>query len=571
MSEYTRRLITATMVAVVAGFLFFLAVSAFQFPVRTVLVRFQWPWILRNAVANLIDSLPALQITAVLVTFSLLINVVELRATHGELPSFFSLVNGPLVFLLVMTAVYTVLILAVEPRVISGRDELAARTEMARRFRSSAEAHRSDGEYNLAVIEFRHYLAVNPDDLEAESALRDAVALAERESEDQREAEDRPARPITARRNLDAVKSVQRAQEYLEEENYITALYYARLARELDPERDDADRIIGLALDRLATDTPSRAEEEERWLFLQKREGYQLYEQGRYLDAYYLFRDLAERYPGDTDVQLYLQKVRDRLEEQAFFLGEILPIVALSGGTRLTFRNSPDHAGSEYVRIDKVVQATTGTYAIGIEALGLDENGAVRYHLEAPYGKLRDGTLNMHAVSETERSESVSPTYLAGSRPSELQHLLALSLPTSDLMTIAKANESIRSVRLTELLAMVSLLDSHGYGLARTRAELLRRVMEPFSFIVLALLAIALSWQLRSRYVSRPPIVALALVPAFPFVVYYGFVCYRYALQVLSTHALLHIGMVGSIGVSVVLQSVLLAVALLLVATRMAE
>ena len=195
MSEYTRRLITATMVAVVAGFLFFLAVSAFQFPVRTVLVRFQWPWILRNAVANLIDSLPALQITAVLVTFSLLINVVELRATHGELPSFFSLVNGPLVFLLVMTAVYTVLILAVEPRVISGRDELAARTEMARRFRSSAEAHRSDGEYNLAVIEFRHYLAVNPDDLEAESALRDAVALAERESEDQREAEDRPARP----------------------------------------------------------------------------------------------------------------------------------------------------------------------------------------------------------------------------------------------------------------------------------------------------------------------------------------------------------------------------------------
>lgn len=571
MSDATRRLFFATAVSFLAGFLFFLATSAFAFPVRDVLLRFQWDWIMRNALARLIDAVPALQVFSVLLTFSLLINLVEIRASKGEVPSFFSLVNGPIVFLLVMTVLYAVLVLVAQPRLESGRDELAARTQMSERFRAQADENFANGKYSLAATELRHYLAINPDDQEVLDLLQEATDLAERQADRDEPEGLEEVRRITDRQDLDAAESLRLAQQYYESENYITALYYARLARELDPEREDAARLVGVAMERLATGGPTEAETEERTLFLRKRAGYRAFEQGRYLDAYYLFRDLAERYPGDPDVRLYLRDVREKLQEQAFFLEEILPIVAMTGGTDLTFLNRPDKAGSEYLHIDKVVQSATGTYAMGIEALGVNDDGTLLYHLAAPYGKVRDGTLNMHAVSEKDRDDTVAPRYYAGSRPDEIEHVVMLHVPARDLAVIAKANESLRSAVLGDLLRMTSVLDDYGYGIHRPRSELLRRILEPFSFIVIALFAIALAWQLRSRYVARPPIAALALVPLFPFVVYYGFVCYRYAMHVLSTHLLLHIGMAGSLAATVGFQGVLLVVALLLVATRMAE
>lgn len=571
MSDAARRLVVTTAISLLAGFLFFLATSAFAFPVREVLIRFQWDWISRNAAARLIDAVPALQVFSVFLTFSLLINVVEMRASKGEVPSFFSLVNGPIVFLLVMTVAYAVLVLVVQPRVVSGRDELAARTQMSERFRDQAEENLANGEYSLAATELRHYLAINPDDQEVIDLLQEVTDRAEQEGARDESQDLEGIRRVTDRQDLDVAESLRLAQQYYESENYITALYYARLARELDPERADAVRLVGMAMERLATGGPTEAEAEERTLFVRKRAGYRAFEQGRYLDAYYLFRDLAKRYPGDPDVRVYLEDVRERLQEQAFFLEEILPVVAMVGSSDLTFRNRPETAGWEYLHIDKVVQSATGTYAIGIEALGVDEDGALLYHLSAPYGKVRDGTLNMHAVSQTDRADSVAPRYFAGSRPEEIKHVVMLHPPVRDLSVIAKANESLRSAALGELLRMMSVLGDYGYGIQRPRAELLRRILEPFGFMVVALFAIALAWQLRSRYVARPPIVALALVPLFPFVVYYGFVCYRYAMQLLSTHLLLHIGMAGALASTVGVQGILLVVALLLVATRMAE
>jgi hypothetical protein len=357
----------------------------------------------------------------------------------------------------------------------------------------------------------------------------------------------------------------------LEDENYISALYYARLARELDPNRDDAERIVGLSLEHLEQAELSVAERETRRLFDLKREGYRAFQQGRYLDAYYLFLSLAEEYPGDPDVRVYLPRIRAALQEQAFFLEEILPIIALTGATRLTFLNRPEEPGREYLHIDKIIGSSSGVYAIGVEALGLEEDGTLRYHLAAPYGKLRDGTLMMRAVSETDPNEAVEPLYFAGSRPQAIAHTIALSAPQRDLMVIAKANASLRSATLGELFRMTTVLDRYGYGARRSQAEILRRLNEPFGFIVFVLLLIGAGWQLRSRYVSRPPIVALAVVPFFPFVLYYVFEFYRYAFQIVSRHLLLHVGMAGAVGAVIGLQAVLLASVLFVVATRVAE
>lgn len=571
MSEVSRRLLTVTFITVAAGFLFFLAVATFAFPVQEVLGRYQWGWITRHALAELIDAIPALQIFAVTLTFSLLINVMEIRANRGEVPSFFSLVNGPLVFLLVVTAAYAILVAVAAPALVSVRNELEAKTTMARRFRREAEFHIEEGAFELAATELRHYLAIDPEDGEALDLLEEVSDRLETRA--LRDGEEQPSQAprISERRNLSAAESVGLAERYFEEENYISALYYARLAKDLDPNRDDAARIVGLALERLSQEEPSVQEREERWVFTRKREGYRAFEQGRYLDAYYLFQDLAERYPADPDVRVYLPRIRSALQEQAFFLEEILPIVALTGGTDLVFLNRPEDPGLEYVSIDKVINARSGRYAIGIEALGVGLDGAVRYHLAAPYGKLQDGTLNMRAVSETEAGYAVTPEYFAGSRPAELRNTIMLSVPVTDLMTIAKANAPLESASLGELFRMTAALDSYGYGKQRPRTELLRRLLEPFSFIVLALFAIGLAWQLRSRYVARPPIGALLIVPLLPFALYYGYSFYRFAMRIVATHLMLHVGMAGAVAAAVGVQAVLLAAALFYVATRMAE
>jgi hypothetical protein len=72
----------------------------------------------------------------------------------------------------------------------------------------------------------------------------------------------------------------------------------------------------------------------------------------------------------------------------------------------------------------------------------------------------------------------------------------------------------------------------------------------------------ALAWRWRSRYIARPPLFALALLPAVPFIFGYVTSLYVHAHQILIGFLLLFAGMAAAFAVLILVETLILVIAL---------
>jgi hypothetical protein len=409
---------------------------------------------------------------------------------------------------------------------------------------------------------------------------------------------DRPEPPPVVEQGLEAMRIddlavgkepyelLEMAEGFYEREDYFSAHYYAALAYKLNPKRRDAQRLAARAREMIASKDLSKLEMEEKLLFERKREGYEYFVNEQYYQAYSVFRELENRYPQDADVISYLTKSEERLSRESFFLEEAEQIDTLPGARDLLFLNHDREDEREIVYIGKLAGIDSGVFGKDIEVLRFGDQGLL-YHYYAPYGKLRDGMLNLHGVSRLsgdrktddrrsgrasgESRESV-PRYLSGAarlRQERLPYMLALTPTLEQLPSLSggrAASASKESLGFFTLWQARSQIGGFGYLESTVSGEILRRMLLPFSFLVLCLFSVAIGWRFQARFLTRPHWILLIFMPLFPIVAIPLVGLYSYAQQILMNFVLLRLSFSITLIVFLALQGLLLFFAMIILA-----
>lgn len=554
--------LTITVVYIVA-FGVLLLYSLRQYPAETVLEAFRWRWVLSNGLSLFVSSLIPIQLFGVALTFSLF--VAGGRAQSGG--PFFTTVRPVLVIIVALAFIYTALLGLLQPRLVNIREETEYRSELAADFRRQGEIASQAGHYEQAVAEYEAYLSIDPENTEIEKQLRRAESeRAQQRTETPSEEESFGAGWQV--QDQSAADLERRAREAMEEDDYITAHYWARLALQVDQDREAARELMRRARERMASLDLSPLEERERRLFLRKQEAFDAWQNGDLLYAYDIFSDLAEEYPDDDDVERYLPQVTEEVRSRVFFAEDVEEVFGLPGSSDILFRTG-DQAGSGtrgFVSLGRLVSAPAGTFARDIELFEIGVEGSVVRHLRAPYGKLQNGRFLLRGIARGTEKVVHSPEYLAGSTAEDRSDIVEITYSARELHAIADSGPSFRSAGVAELMRMEELYPQLGYDQRTVRLALAMRLVRPFSFVILSFFAVAAGWVWRKQYISAPPFPQLLLLPLLPFAIGAVVSLYHYLHRVLLGALLLAVDFTPTLIALVVLEGVLLVISLIAVA-----
>jgi tetratricopeptide (TPR) repeat protein len=569
--------------AAFAGFLLWAVLSLPDlFPV------FKWPYLWTAAFVRFVDYAIPVTVAGLAVAYSLF-----MRAGGGGQRPFHKVVGSQLTLLVALTVLYTAVLFGFYPR---SRTLLTELEELTRQGRALLEAARADsrlGRQQAALDAYERYLAINRRDEKA-TGERNKLRLAMHVPPPV-EAEQKELPALEQAQGLRPEELLAKARGYFEREDWFSANYYAHLAVQVSGDRPDAvsreaARLEARAWERIRSLDPGKMQKEQGELFGDKRSGYAIFQRGDYLAAYYHFLQLARRYPDDADAKSYLRLSREQVVKLTYFLDEAERMDPLPGPQGLLFLNNRPDGAREIVSIGKMVVTTGETFFKDIEVLRI-VSGRVVLHYLAPYGKLEESEtppaaqgqapdsragILLHGIDRQRPGRDSRPNLLAGSlRGEEPRYLLGLAPRPGELAALRAPGPAglsrLGGVGLDTLWLAREGIGAFGQMESVLSLEILMRLLLPFAFLNLGLLAMAMGWSYRLVTPRRPPAVAYLVIPLFPVAAALLAGVYLKIHRTLAAFAQLAWGFRPALVGLAVLEGAILAVMLIVLAGRVTD
>ena len=576
----TIRLLQVLFLFYLVFFLFCLAYSVFTFNNdggSDIIRKFAFGYIWRKALILFIDYLIPLQVSGVLISYSLFFKFKGKQGGASTYLPFHRLANPNLTLLLILTLMYTVLLSGFLPFFYRKQSEAEYVSRVALDILREAEIEKKEGNTERAIKLLEIYLSIDKGNEEI-AWRRDSYSVEMAEGDRGKRAVE-AAEPVLLSRAAASGQSasdlIEKAREYYTGEDYFSAHYYAALTLEIATERSliiAARRIERDALKELSSLLPTGADKEALKLFLKKKEGFQAFTEKRFFDAYYIFKELEENYPRDPDVLMYLEKSRETLKEESFFIEEAKKAVALPGKGGILFKNQSAGGRVEIIAIERMVELSGDVFFKNVEAISFDSSGEINYHLHASYGKLVNNHLNMNAVDRFQAGKSSPPDYWQGGKSDLLPlHSIKLNPDWELLSKLSMDSQDLKGWNLMFLWQAREKIETFGLVTEKLDIILLLTLLKPFLFLILSLISISLGWSLRARYLARPPISTLLFIPLLPPVVFFLVMVISYGHKLLLGFLLLSLGFWPALITLCILESLLLMVSLLTLAAQKSE
>ena len=259
----------------------------------------------------------------------------------------------------------------------------------------------------------------------------------------------------------------------------------------------------------------------------------------------------------------------------------------LPGPQGLLFLNGGSKGTREIVSIGKMVSTAGETFFKDIEVLRV-ASGRVQLHYLAPYGKLESGQappagqgqaggshagVLLRGIDRGRPGRELLPRPIVGSlRREEPRYLLSLAPRPEDLAALRAPGPAGRSrlggVSLDTLWLAREGIGAFGQLESALSLEILMRLLLPFAFLNLGLLATALGWSYRLTGGRRPSLAAYLVIPLFPVAAALLAGVYLKVHRLLAAYALLSWGFRPALVGLAVLEGAILAVMLILLAGR---
>ncbi|MDR2021514.1 MAG: hypothetical protein LBQ14_12195 [Treponema sp.] len=529
----------------------------FIFPGQAAPLRnFSGPWRIVQGVLNYISLFPALALSALVIPFGFQYGNRENYPRFS--PRFLDRVKGPVITAIAAAAVYGLLFFLVLPLAQRREAKLRYEGNLFRLARERAGEFAESGDWPQAAQFMALCDRIWPNSPETAS-LRTAVSIGYEAyrmnlpdpTTDAFSAADRETIGIPGRQNpVDASQALDLAEQALREERYYDAHWLAnlgmRLARPGSVESTEAARLAGYAWNAVSSLEPNSRERQTYALYHQKRSGYEAMVSGDWIRAYYIFKDLREKTPGDPDVVQFLAMCEQGVAAAAFFTDEM----KLAMGDILTgavFSLPGASGGRSVLRTASLSTFTDFSFASGLELAVYDSAGRFLYRMETPYGKFLPFTLEgtsktlllMRALDREDEQVRLEPVWTGGElRSPGMEPLgnsqLLLDISYEDMLLHVKVLQGIDNLLIGDLFAAAKNLENYGYIPQVFQAEILSRIAEPALLLSAAVFSIAAGWSFRAkkrpRYIGTPMLGILPLV--FTGLVY----CYRSAAAVLAAY-----------------------------------
>ncbi len=559
------RISTFLFVFYLLSFGIFFLVSALRFTSELVLPSLRWAYALDGAFVLFMDYLLPVHAAAVAVAASLS-GGSERAPQRTQTQPFNRIAASSLVMFLLLSVAYTLVFEITYPAARRRLTDLQHTTSLARQLRKESEAAQQRGDYRTGLGLANRYLALDPGNGE----MQDLEGMLESEAAHQATP---PAPPKPAGEEpgsvLDAQALIMKAQKYFDRQDWFSAHYYAQKASLLDPRRADALRLAAQAAEKLeeAAEPGKGKDAQATALYRQKRDAYMLLSGGDYLQAYYSFVKLAAQYPQDKDIATNLDRASEGLRGVSFFLDEARQVETLPGVEKILFFNGTGPGGIEAVALGRMVQAREGTFFIDVEAVRYDAAGNVAWHFTAPYGKLQNGTILLRCIDRNRPGVEILPSYSVGTRPAQERAILRIQPTADELPFLSTQQDALADAGPIELWRMRDSLGSLGLSRGALTVELMMKLVMPFAFLILSLLALPFGWAFRPRPADGGPSgLAVLLVPLVPIVLSVLTLLYVYAHRVILGFVVLAFGFTAALIVGAILQFVLLVAAFVVMA-----
>ncbi len=453
-----------------------------------------------------------IQAAGIMLACSLVFKPDTVRDKGAKIP-FPNLISGTVFLLIVLTCAFILLENGLLPLLQRKTQEKEYLSRLAEGHRTQAEELKERGDTAEAVDAYTRYLAIDTENKEIKK---------EREKLLGKPLESRPAAPEEIKKAPVLEKKtgynprilVQKAKESMEKEDYFSAHYFSSLALRLESENKRA-KILQAEAQKMLNSYPIRkSDSEAAALFKTKLKGLSALEAGDYISAYYIFRELSMVFPKDAEVPGFLADSLKGLKGISFFKDEAEKSLSLPGVSNIIFINSDENEKREIIHIDKLVKDSKDIYFYGIEVLRFTDK--LEYHLSAPYGKLIENHINMKCLDREREDIQYLPFYKAGAS-GDMGAIIPLSVPAGALPSLSLEGDRLDRMGLYELWELREPYDRAGFNGIEVEMRILMRVARPFLYLILAVLAVAMGWSYRTRYLGRPPLVTYILVPVLPF------------------------------------------------------
>jgi tetratricopeptide (TPR) repeat protein len=561
MNSITKKNLIGTLLVYFMGFAFFVVLSVIQIPRGQILSTYYFSWVINNSVSAFIRYLIPIQCTSVLFIYSLVISGEDVSGLQTGGAPFYKLINSAIVMFLVLTAVFTVLSSFLYPALERKLASINYNSQVTLEYFEQAEEAVNAGKYAEAVIYLENLLAVDPDHPSAGEMLDEVrVEYQRRQASADTDTEEEEG-VILPEEGFELAELIERARYFFEKEDYFSAHYYASLALELNPKHQEIRRLLGESWDRMTQMELSESQKQERAFQARKLKAYTALQEGRPIDAYFIFKELEKQRPLDPEVQEYLPKAREKVQQVSFFLDEIKHHLTLPGKRDIVFINAFTSEYRELIALDKMLDVPGNTFFQGIRVIRFDPSGSVLFKLYAPYGKfiykeggagaedevaggskMRQAVINMRCIDRETEGLEYGPEYIEGSREDELRYILPLNLSPAMLERFDSIPNNLDQAGISELYGLKDVMAEHGFNSRPLLQEISMRILLPFTFILLSFFFMGFAWKYRSRYFSRPPLLSFILFPVLPFIIFFLYQFYIYAYKILFGFLILYAG-----------------------------
>ncbi|MDR0669637.1 MAG: hypothetical protein LBF95_06105 [Treponema sp.] len=556
-------------------------------------------WRLTLGALDILSLFPALVFSALVFPFGFRISYDDF---HSFSSRFLERFKGLLITAILASVFYAALFFLVQPLVQDKRINMTYRGSLYRLARDTARDRASQGRWNetanflsiceqiwpgspeLAQLRINTEIEVEAERIQDEEQLRISLDRSRLEGTGQDAAES-SNRVLGQRQPLTTPEALELAAAAMREERYYDAHWLAtlgmRLAPEGSPEETAASRAAGLAWNAISSLAPNARERELYDIYRLKQSGYEAMVAGDWIRAYYIFRELLQRSPGDPDAGNFLLASEEGVRGVAFFTdemrrgtGDILTNAVFS----LPYQPRNGGIGRGVIRFSSISLYQDYAYAFGLEFICFDGENRPESGFTAPYAKIVPMTLGgqdrvvvlMQALDRNNQrrrwepvwrsfeEEARRPGLTAGSAEGgflrsaigDNQLMLDLNFENFSLLcyTWRGLGAPAGSARLSpldgfslgDLLAASRSLGSYGYVTQVFEAEIIYRLCEPLFFLPMAVIVIIIGWRFRAfsrpRYVFIPMLFILPLV--FNGLVYF----YRHILNILGIFLVLNLG-----------------------------
>jgi len=549
-----------------------------------VLPEFHNTWFVNRLAVRFLEFFPVATITALLFSWSFMIERSVLKKSMGKIVAFWQVVKSSIVMVISITLMYGLAMAFLYGSWVDSAEKAESDSYLAQLYKEEAVKKYSAGAFSDAYHEINKSLALDSGWGEAVKS-RDMILVAlQKEIELKKAAEKAPEPQRLNYTFSNLLKSIEEAKSA---EDWFTALSYAELA--LNTASADevpiARKIIEDIRRSIQTIELEPEERKAKDIYRIKRDAIlEEYRRGNFIASYYGLKELEKKNPTDPDLREWMPKVIVALNNAVFFEDEIQEaFIRTSAHPVLVRLRSSNGQGTIFLYAGRVLRGRFAYFVSDLELYERDAGGKLVLHVKSPYAKLqavsKEGTeavpVKMNALTKaivrTENRIISEAGILFGNRSEAEKNFYPLAIGAEDLWTLARVGSDYRNAGFNDLVSFLDLHSRASFDVRPVQLELLNRFSQVLGMTSLCFVAIAIGWANRSRYLHRPLVLGLLMSFFLPLAVIAFMKAWALTMQHINSGLLVLLGFNAALGVVVGLFSVLLLVSMVFAAGQQVD